>query len=874
MFLYDVSIIVPIYNAEQFLHETIQSVLTQEVGELSYELLLVDDGSTDKSSEICLSYTKNQIEDNIKYFRQNNLGVSAARNTGITQATGKYILFLDSDDLLSPQTILHVINCFNEFDDLVDIIAYPLYNLDSGKLTSHPRSVNYQKKGVFDVNVSKFMNQCTMNVVVKNLKNDRIYFDTTLKQSEDALFNTFYVMRKEKIGICNAGGYIYRRDNSSAVDKFKSPVHIGNQLLEFFEKMLENFKTPSKKIPDYVQSMILYEINWRFKENTLFPYHLTENDFKLWKGRFDKVLDEISNFVIMKQPFIDYYHRFYFIQSKSNRVFKILTDTRGVYIYDSNELLVTIDNFTLVFTKMDIRSGVLRMAGYVKAPFLDLINPDLVLIFDSQEYSVNLSDTNADYYKSKIKTNKFLFFEENIPLESLLNGNLRFAIKVQNFEYSTSYYMMDRAIIKKYLPIKNVIVENFNIRHSNNPVELRISKATKIDKKEINKLYRKQLKKRKLKFQLLYRQFESFLSIKDPVWIYNDRPGVFDNGYYQFKHDFNINDGVRRYYITYEGEDIRNRFTPDEEKNILVFGSKKHKYYFVNASMILTSFQDSNEYSPFDSRNLNNISDLLKYQLIYLQHGILHAHTPWIYSSEKTGIDKFVVSSDYEKQNLIENYKYKSDQIIVTGMPRFDVENISLATKKKILFAPSWRRSLTRGIVNKKWILDFDLFKNSTYYKGIDKLLSSEELKVFLQENELQLDLNLHPIFADFASVFNLSDNISLVNSDVKKEEYSIFITDFSSYLFDFVYRNTPIIYFIPDYNEFLSGNHLYNKLDLEFEEGFGPLCLDYKDLVIELDKLCKRDFKADNEYDERSLGFFSHKENHREKLYRELIKL
>ena len=89
-----ISIIVPIYNSEKFLAQCIESVLAQHYQ--GFELLLVDDGSTDTSLEICKQYAK--LDSRIKVYHLKNGGVSRARNYGLGQALGEWITFLDSDD--------------------------------------------------------------------------------------------------------------------------------------------------------------------------------------------------------------------------------------------------------------------------------------------------------------------------------------------------------------------------------------------------------------------------------------------------------------------------------------------------------------------------------------------------------------------------------------------------------------------------------------------------------------------------------------------------------------------------------------------------------------------------------------------------------
>lgn len=92
------SVIIPVYNVENYLEETIKSVIGQTIGfKKNIEIILVNDGSTDNSEKICLKY-ESLFKNNIKYIKQKNKCVSNARNNGLKHASGKDINFLDSDD--------------------------------------------------------------------------------------------------------------------------------------------------------------------------------------------------------------------------------------------------------------------------------------------------------------------------------------------------------------------------------------------------------------------------------------------------------------------------------------------------------------------------------------------------------------------------------------------------------------------------------------------------------------------------------------------------------------------------------------------------------------------------------------------------------
>lgn len=105
-----VSVIIPTYNRGWIIKEAIDSVLAQDYNE--FELIVVDDGSTDDTSEVLDSY-----KDAVKVFSQRNKGVSAARNRGIAETSGEFIAFLDSDDLWLPQKLSTQIDFFNQMPD-------------------------------------------------------------------------------------------------------------------------------------------------------------------------------------------------------------------------------------------------------------------------------------------------------------------------------------------------------------------------------------------------------------------------------------------------------------------------------------------------------------------------------------------------------------------------------------------------------------------------------------------------------------------------------------------------------------------------------------------------------------------------------------
>lgn len=132
---FDISIIVPVYKAQEFLCGTLDSILSQEIKK--FQLILVDDGSPDSSGIICDKYAKKY--ENITVIHKPNGGVSSARNAGIKSASGEYIGFVDSDDIISPVMYNSMLSIAKEYD--ADIVQCS-HNRNKDKLNQDKKPYN------------------------------------------------------------------------------------------------------------------------------------------------------------------------------------------------------------------------------------------------------------------------------------------------------------------------------------------------------------------------------------------------------------------------------------------------------------------------------------------------------------------------------------------------------------------------------------------------------------------------------------------------------------------------------------------------------------------------------------------------------------
>ena len=223
---------------------------------------------------------------------------------------------------------------------------------------------------------------------------------------------------------------------------------------------------------------------------------------------------------------------------------------------------------------------------------------------------------------------------------------------------------------------------------------------------------------------------------------------------------------------------------------------------------------------------------------------------------------------------MINNYSFTKSDLIESGMPRYDYIKQDKKAKNVILFAPSWRNYLI-GHQGSEWISNDELFLKSSFYKETQKFLNSKELKKLLKKYNYILDFKLHPIFKRYEHHYNIDNkNVILGTNNYNNDDYKIFITDYSSFVFDFVYLKRAIIYFFPDYDLFKAGLNIYRELDLPLEKGFGELCETSEALLNRLEFILKNNGNDEEKYKSRSNNFFLHYDNNQcDRIYEELSK-
>lgn len=291
-----VSIIVPVYNTAKYLHRCLDSILQQSFKD--FEVLLVDDGSTDNSGEICDEYAAK--DSRIRVFHKENGGVSSARNVGLDNAVGEWVTFVDSDDELNFEGL------GLDYEQLsnVDLIltAY------CGKIgaTCELNVVEREENHDFKTFLSENLNYGIFSVVwgkfFRKEKIGNLRFDVAMKIGEDTLFTLMFLNAINECKIVNTVTYIYNQpqnlqkkyslsvtDATSNLDKIHTAYRQLNIISIDFEKRI---------FIDYkflCQEDIYAHVNeWYKDKRVLYMYNRIKSSMTL-KYRF--------NYFLMSHPF-------------------------------------------------------------------------------------------------------------------------------------------------------------------------------------------------------------------------------------------------------------------------------------------------------------------------------------------------------------------------------------------------------------------------------------------------------------------------------------------------------------------------------------------------------------------------------------------
>lgn len=875
-----------VYNVAPFLEASIDSVVAQDIGFENIQLILVDDGSSDRSGEICDTYALKYPE-SILVIHKENGGVSSARNEGLKHVQGDYVNFLDSDDMLSINAVRVACDFLDEHRHETDVAAFPMMFFD-GQQGEHILNCKF-KKGtrVIDLDTqwqgTAQLSMSSAFIVAKSLKD--LCFDERLAYAEDAQLLLKILGKKCTLGVISTITYWYRRrsvgsgsavQNSATNKAWYIPYMVYFQLY-IIDYFLENYHY----VPLFVQNTLMYHLQWRFMAKIPTGILSCEEEARHLQ-LVKKTLHYIDDSVIWAQDSLFREQKYMVFQLKYNEQFKITIRENDVGFIRGN-IIFRISDFPLKAEFISLQRDICTIRGVLS--ILPFASDSLCLYARVNEKSYKCDFVHERNHSSGMYgiVQHHWAFRVDIPLVECATQRISFYC-----EYQNHLILMKALRFGPFFPVSSTLRNAF---YSKNGWMLTTQNKelilTPYSKKEYAHKRWSLIKELWVKNEVGYRRSilmrimtMFFQSIKrKPLWVISDRRSIAgDNGEAFFRYMRKNHSNIHTVFAVAKGSadyKAMKKIGP-----VVDYNSPWYKLAVLVSDCRLSSAGEVQVYNPFNGYS-EPYRDLLQdVKFVFLQHGVTKDdQSVWLSYYSKC-IQGFVTAGKPEYDSIIGgDYEYPKDNVWLTGFPRFD--RLYRQEEKWITIMPTWREYLIG-----KWNSETDSrslksdVEDELYFRFFRGLLSHPRLLRAAKSTGYHIKFMPHPNFRPYADLFVLDNSVQLLVSETTYREIyaksELVVTDYSSAVFDFSYLHKPVVYCHFDVAEFFSGNHVYSKGYFDYErDGFGEVEYDLESTVDRIIEYMENGCQLKEKYRKRIDGFFAYNDQHNcQRVYEKIIAL
>ena len=793
------SLVVPTYNVEAYIDRFLESVFTQTSHLRSFEVIIVDDGSTDRTAEIVRGWQARHPK-HLRYVHQENAGASAARNTGLGLAKGTWIFFPDPDDFLDKNYVRRMLKETEQEHEqpLLAVCSNMIFYFEDRDeySDSHPLRYKFRqgkvRKSSHDLGSFIHLSGATVWLHRETVIKSGIRFDMRVKPSfEDAHFinRLFLASPNRTVSFVPEAKYYYRKrlNKTSQVDtaKTKNSWFI-DKLKHGILDLLENSTRTVGHVPNYIQRTCLYEVFWSFRY------------------------------------LVDHEERAEFLEDATRAEF--LSLIRAVFGYID---VRTINGFEL--------------AGCTEEHKVSL----LAMFKDQRRESTAVYLQQIDRASGRMQFSYFSGGNDRLAVRPIVNGQ---EAKMCMPSQRSSTFMSAPYFTQHFFWVTLDDGDTISFDAAGAPCRIRRGGRAIGHEADWLTLRNALVQTAPRDVCPEHRRLREFVvesqdKYRD-CWVLMDRDDrADDNAEHLYRHLMRQGrDGNVWFILSRESRDW-DRLEKEGFK-LLAFGSDDHIAAQMNASVLASSHADHYVLWPVPKAEFG---DLARYKFVFLQHGVTtNDLSAWL---NKKPIRLFVTSTPAEAVSISDtdsSYVFSSREVILSGFPRHDAllkKSIGLS-QDRILLIPTWRKYLTlEGEVSGKRRLRYDGFFESKFFNNWSALINSEKLRKIAGYHGLKIDFVPHPNITIYLDDMNFPDWVNVVDVSKGMPYQDIFsksrvaITDLSSAVSEVAYLQRPVIYFQFDIEEVFKGGHVYKKGYFSFErDGFGPVAKHPDDVVARLD--------------------------------------
>ena len=885
-----------VYNCEPYLRETLDSIVNQNVEEF-YEyvdgkptnrkipfeeivqVIMVDDGSKDSSGAICDEYAA--AHSNFFAVHKPNGGVASARNEGLKHVEGKYMNFMDSDDVFSEDVFVQMYRFFETHYDETDVITMPLQFFDG---VEGPHWQNYKFSNVARV-VDLFDRYDSPLMFVnasffKSEYKDKVLFDGKLVCGEDIKYICTVLSEKMHLGLVPYCYYGYRRRSSGEESLVQSSKKKYGWYFDYLDHLTEWGVQFAKEkwgyIPYYFQNILVCDLQWRFLneyEETAMVV-LGPEKYEEYKAKLYASLKHFDDRIILGMRNIWKEHKHMMLAKKYG-----YQPERCVY---PDDVCLRFQNTTYCwlsscYTKIDflrVRNGKLEVEGFTTllgCEENDPVEVVLEVLEDGEEEARVIPCTAVNREVTTYRLDEPLMpgfaFKASVPLDVIKSASIKVVCRV----WGCNIVKKDIRY-GKFCPACTEIENSFYYEDGYmlqvQKQQMILKKASKSEKRKQQRAFYKELWKcghlgtKKAFFARRALSWYKFFHRK-PIWLIADRQTkAGDNGeaFFRYLKESGFK-GAKCYFVVHNEDDAKKLKSVGK---VVSSKSRRYKMLYLASDKIISSHTDDAVIYPFFNYSYNYCDIFAKKDFIFLQHGVTgNDISRWInrYNYDAKG---FVCAAKPEYDSIVQNanYAYTDREVWLTGFARFD--RLYRDEKKYITVMPTWRLFLTDKLDLQTgfWTMS-PKFMGSEYFRFYNALLNDERLLTAAKQYGYTICYMAHPVVMNGGNAFDHhKDVIFFTDKDEYRDVYAhsdLILTDYSSAVFDFAYLRKPVVYAQFDYQEFFSGAHSLTKGYFDYErDGFGEVVYDLDSTVDTLIDYMKNGCTLKDEYRERIDNFFA----------------
>ncbi len=800
------SLISPVYNVERYLEEFIASVEAQDFPLERVELVMVDDGSTDSSSRILAEWQARR-PDLVTVVSKPNGGISSARNLGLDTARGEWVSFPDPDDVLTPGYLTEVDGFIGQHPTACLVATRRRIYLEaSDRMVPHALDSHFvpgNRLCDLDEDSDLFHGAANTAFVRREqvLEQGTRFDERVSANFEDGHWCASHLLRQERplVGFVATAEYRYRKralqDSSLNLSRAK-PERYDDVLEHGYVDVLRRAKLSQGRVPEWLQSFVLYELSWYFQDEDAASRAPTAAIGQVAEACHR----HLATIVSLLDPAV--------IASFQLRPLKSVWRDTLLHGYDPHPWH---SPYALV-SKLDRRRQLVRVSyRHTHARPSELFLSDGVAVAPTYE-----------------KTRGVTYFDRIVLHERILwlpAGSIRVKLDGVDTEVRTRepelprYSLPLTAIRWAYVPrLVRRNREGARAAARRQPLSvaerlvLRLSRTT-----------------------LVRRYFGR-------AWVLIDRvESADDNAELLFRHLREHRRGKNAWFVIRRGTPDHRRLVKDGYKRVVPYGSLRWKLLMLHCSHLVSSQADVAVHQPPEILRLGAPG----WRFTYLPHGVVKDDASrWLNPKD---LDLLVTSTRAEHDSVVAEgspYRYGRAETRLTGLPRFDAllgagRAVEARDRDLVLLSPTWRTWLRTDLPGGgQGPLSVEDFVRSDFAVNWWGLMGSGALAELAEVHGLRIGLLLHPHLQPLTGRLPLPAHVQplQLGGHALRDGVAharVLVTDYSSTAFDAAYVDRPVVYFQFDRERVFSGEHVGRPGYFDYErDGFGPVATSREEAV------------------------------------------